>query len=158
MIGRWLAGLRRMQDFADFERECVQALSCGVGPAEVRDTLYHHELGTPFGFGHRDAVVVRSLARLAIVGVPGHARRNLLLGMVHRYQECFGPGELPTGPLERAVLALVAVIGRGRVPRQEFAQFVEIFPQFHRDLGRDPRSGDVLNWFEHWFEKYIPAP
>jgi len=93
---------------------------------------------------------------MAAIGVPGAARRTILLGIVYRWRECWGQGhEMPTKDLDRAVLLICETMGKGRiVSRQTFGQFAEIFPQFHRALGIFPHSRDVTRWFE----KYIPAP
>lgn len=156
MIGRTWRWVRRMRDFSEFDRECVLAASVGVSPRDVKDALHHHALGTHWGYTGRDALVVRSLARLASLGVPGDQRRVILVGIVHRWQECWGKAnEMPTKDLDRAVLLICETMGKGRiVSRQTFGQFEEIFPQFHQALGISPHSRDVTRWFEN----YIPAP
>lgn len=158
MIGRLAAWFGRtyrsalatwgdFREFGGFELAVFGAVAVGVGTEEIEEATRHPELrGT--GTYRTATVVVRCLSYLASVGVPYGIRLQVLVGMVLRYRECFGPGVMPDLLLHNCARALATVMGKGRVPRQDFCQFVEAFPQFHKGLGRDPRSGDVLNWFE----------
>lgn len=157
MIGRlvaWakelLAEIRSMhkvfREYAGFERAVFEAATYGIGPEEINEASTHPELMGNGTYG-RTAILARCLMFLAAVGLPPGARIPVLVGIVLRYQECAGPCTMPDHLLHNCSMALAHSLGRGRVARQEYVQFVEALPQFRSTHGMEAGSDRILQWF-----------
>lgn len=161
VLGEFRAMYQDLREYADFERAKVRAAACGIGPEEI-DAATTHPTLRGSGSLFRGVVVVRSLMRLAIVGLRADARRAALVGMVIRYQEWAGPGIFQNGTMPDHLLhncsqALADTVTRGHVSREGYRVFVEAYPQFRSVHGLEPRGDHVLQWFLGAGMKEVPV-
>lgn len=135
----------------NFGREIRHAKVCGIPLVEIhRMTWAGSGLGNGWG-GHRDALIVRCLYRLAAVNIGPDRRGTLLHGMSKRYEECFGTrvfgSSIPDDAIEHGTSAICEIVCMDKVPIETCHRLVEWFPQFCRDLGNEPTVDAVLQWF-----------